>query len=108
MEACFDIDAMSGTLSRPLRSWPLRATRSRLLVTLLRSHQERAALAHRMAKHERANDRRTLAEHLERRAQDYHDVEIVKRLLRSGIVASGEVPGGGQGNIASDDIEKQG
>ena len=67
----------------------------RLLGTLLRSHQERAALAHRMAKHERANDRQRLAEHLERRARDYeHDVEIVKKLLRSGVVASGEVRGG--------------
>lgn len=74
----------------------------RLLGTLLRSHQERAALAHRMARHERANGRQTLADHLESRARDYeHDVEIMKKLLRSGEVASGETPDGGQGKIAA-------
>jgi two-component system, chemotaxis family, protein-glutamate methylesterase/glutaminase len=56
----------------------------RLLGTLLRSHQERAALAHRMAGHERANERHALARHLESRARDYeHDVEIMKKLLRN-------------------------
>lgn len=59
----------------------------RLLGTLLRSHQERAALAHRMATHERANDRHALADQLEVRARDYEDdVEIMKKLLRSGEV----------------------
>jgi two-component system chemotaxis response regulator CheB len=83
----------------------------RLLGTLLRSHQERAALAHRMAKNERANDRQRLAEHLERRARDYeHDVEIVKKLLRSGVVASGEGPDGdgGQGTIAAYENQEKG
>lgn len=81
----------------------------RLLGTLLRSHQERAALAHRMAKHERAKERQTLAENLERRARDYeHDVEIMKKLLRSGEVASGEAPDGGQGNIATYDDQEKG
>jgi two-component system chemotaxis response regulator CheB len=62
----------------------------RLLGTLLRSHQERAALARRMAEHERANERHTLAGNLELRAGDYeHDVEIMKKLLRSGMVGSG-------------------
>lgn len=57
----------------------------RLMGTLLRSHQERAALAHRMAEHERSNDRHSLAEQLARRAQDYEDdVTIMKKLLRSG------------------------
>lgn len=79
----------------------------RLLGTLLRSHQERAALAHRMAEHERAKDRQMLAERLEHRARDYeHDVEIMKKLLRSGEVASGEAPDGGQGDIATYDHEK--
>ena len=81
----------------------------RLLGTLLRSHQERAALAHRMARHERANDRQTLAEHLERRARDYeHDVEIMKKLLRSGEVASGETPGAGRGSVAAYEDQEKG
>lgn len=81
----------------------------RLLGTLLRSHQERAALAHRMAKHERANDRQMLAEHLERRAQDYErDVEIMRELLRSGEGASGETPDAGQGAIAAHDDREKG
>jgi len=81
----------------------------RLLGTLLRSHQERAALAHRMAKHERANDRQTLAEHLEVRARDYeHDVEIMKKLLRSGEVAAHEAPDGGQGNGAAYEEQESG
>jgi len=73
----------------------------RLLGTLLRSHQERAALAHRMAKHERASERHALAERLERRARDYeHDVEIMRTLLRSGEAGSGTTPDQGEGRIA--------
>lgn len=73
----------------------------RLLGTLLRSHQQRAALAHRMAKHERANQRHALARHLEGRANDYeHDVEIMKRLLRSGEAGSGGTPDQAEGMVA--------
>lgn len=62
----------------------------RLLGTLLRSHQERAALVSRMANHERANERHALADHLERRARDYEQgVQIMKKLLRSGEAGSG-------------------
>jgi two-component system chemotaxis response regulator CheB len=69
----------------------------RLLGTLLRSHQERAALAH----HERHNQRHALAQHLERRASDYeHDVEIMKKLLRSGEASSGGTPGQAEGSVA--------
>jgi two-component system chemotaxis response regulator CheB len=57
----------------------------RLVGALLRSHQERAALAHRMAVHERARDRHALADHIEGRARDYdNDVEIMKKLMRNG------------------------
>lgn len=74
----------------------------RLLGTLLRSHQERAALAHRMAEHERASERHSLAEHLEKRALDYeHDVEIMKTLLRSGEAGSGTTPDRGEESIAA-------
>lgn len=72
----------------------------RLVGTLLRSHQERAALAHRMARHERANDRHVLADQLEGRARDYEDdVEIMKKLLRSGEAGSG-TPERPQGSMA--------
>jgi two-component system chemotaxis response regulator CheB len=81
----------------------------RLLGTLLRSHQERAALAHRMAKHERANDRQVLAEHLQGRARDYeHDVEIMKKLLRSGDVASSDASDRGQGTVAAYEDQEKG
>jgi two-component system chemotaxis response regulator CheB len=73
----------------------------RLLGTLLRSHQERAALAHRLAKHERANARHALAEHLESRGRDYeHDVEIMKKLLRSGEAGAGMSPDRGEESVA--------
>ncbi len=74
----------------------------RLLGTLLRSHQERAALANRMAKHERANARNALAEHLESRARDYeHDVKIMRKLLRSGEAGSGRTPERGEESISA-------
>jgi len=57
----------------------------RLMGTLLRSHQERAALAHRMADHERAQERHALADRLECRAREYDDDgEIMKELMRDG------------------------
>ena len=72
----------------------------RLLGTLLRSHQERAALAQRMAEHERGNDRHALAQHFELRARDYeHDVKIMKELLRNGAAGSG----GGHAGPGSED-----
>jgi two-component system, chemotaxis family, protein-glutamate methylesterase/glutaminase len=73
----------------------------RLLETLLRSHQERAALTQRMAERERANDRHALAQHLEKRARDYeHDVEIMRKLLRSGEAGSGGAPDQAEGSVA--------
>lgn len=57
----------------------------RLLGTLLRSHQERAALAQRMSDNERLQGRQDLADRLSRRAVDYdHDAQLMKRLLRNG------------------------
>jgi two-component system chemotaxis response regulator CheB len=57
----------------------------RLLGTLLRSHQERAALARRMADHERNNGRTRLADLLASRAGDYEeDAELVRTLIRNG------------------------
>jgi two-component system chemotaxis response regulator CheB len=54
-----------------------------LLGRLLRSHQERAALARRMAEKERAHGRDILAEQLQRRAGEYaEDAELMKALMR--------------------------
>ena len=54
----------------------------RLLWTLLRNHQERAALARRMAEQERLRHRGSLARQLQARAHDYeNDAELVRRLL---------------------------
>ncbi|MBI2735125.1 MAG: chemotaxis protein CheB [Rhodospirillales bacterium] len=74
----------------------------RLLGTLLRSHQERAALTNRMAKHERANEHHALADHLESRARDYeHDVKIMRKLLRSGEAGSGATSQRGEESISA-------
>ena len=57
----------------------------RLLNTLLRSHQERAALARRIAERQRADGRNVLADQFERRAGEYdEDVQLVKGLMRNG------------------------
>jgi two-component system chemotaxis response regulator CheB len=57
----------------------------RLLGTLQRSHQERAALARRMANQGRAEGRPHLAADLDRRAREYdEDAELVRSLMRNG------------------------
>jgi two-component system chemotaxis response regulator CheB len=56
----------------------------RTLWTLLRAHQERAALARRMAEQERGQNR-GLAADLEGRARDYEAAaDLVRNLLREG------------------------
>ena len=58
----------------------------RLLGTLLRSHQERAALARRMSVYERTQGREGLADQLSQRAFDYdRDAQLMKELLRNGL-----------------------
>jgi two-component system chemotaxis response regulator CheB len=65
----------------------------RLLGTLLRAHQERAGLAHRMADHERRSGRGGLADRLARRANDYDDdAQLLKALMRNGGVDGDVVP----------------
>lgn len=57
----------------------------RLLGTLLRAHQERAALARRMAEHERRSGRNTLSDQLARRAAEYDDdARLLRSLIRNG------------------------
>ncbi|SJZ83316.1 two-component system, chemotaxis family, response regulator CheB [Enhydrobacter aerosaccus] len=57
------------------------------LTRLQRSHQERAALARRMAESERAEERHHLADELERRADGYdEDALLVQHLMRTGFV----------------------
>jgi two-component system chemotaxis response regulator CheB len=61
-----------------------RAEVDSLMEKLLRSHQERAALARRMAKEERRRNRGPLADLLEGRAKEYDNAaELVRRLARS-------------------------
>ena len=67
----------------------------RLLGALLRSHQERAALAWRMAEKERACGRERLALQFEQRAGEYaQDAELVKGLLNNGEAGSDMVTNG--------------
>ena len=63
-----------------------------LLWTLMRTHQERAALARRMAEQERAQNRDDLAQQLQAKAQGYdEDATVIRRLLRDApAVAEGE------------------
>jgi two-component system chemotaxis response regulator CheB len=62
----------------------------RMLGTLQRAHQERAALARRMAAQERAGERHNLADQLESRARDYEDdARLVMGLIRNGFGTAG-------------------
>jgi two-component system, chemotaxis family, protein-glutamate methylesterase/glutaminase len=59
------------------------ASAEEMLWSLMRVHQERAALARRMAEEERARFRHAAAEELQQRARGYdEDAEIVRGLLR--------------------------
>jgi two-component system chemotaxis response regulator CheB len=61
----------------------------RMLGTLQRAHQERAAFARRMAEQERAEQRHTLADRLETRAREYEeDAKLVLELIRNGFGAA--------------------
>jgi two-component system chemotaxis response regulator CheB len=54
-----------------------------MLESLMRSHQQRAALAHRMAEQERGRNRVSLAGQLEGRAREYEeDAEVIRRMVR--------------------------
>lgn len=71
----------------------------RMLGTLQRAHQERAALARRMAAQERAVERHNLADQLEQRAHEYEeDARLVLGLIREGFGSS----------VADDDSGKAG
>ena len=53
-----------------------------MLWSLMRTHQERAELARRMAAKEAADRRPELAKQLEQRASEYEeDAEVVRRLI---------------------------
>jgi two-component system chemotaxis response regulator CheB len=59
-----------------------------LLWSLMRAHQERAALARRMAEQERAQNRDDLARQLQGRAEGYdEDAAVIRSLLRDSAVA---------------------
>jgi two-component system, chemotaxis family, protein-glutamate methylesterase/glutaminase len=66
----------------------------RMLGSLQRSHQERAALARRMADLEREEDRHNLADRLELRAREYEeDAQLVMQLMRRGFGQAGGAEG---------------
>ena len=70
----------------------------RMLDTLQRAHQERAALARRMAEQERAEQRHSLADQLETRAREYDDdAKLMMGLMRNGF-----------GRVAEQEVEKAG
>ena len=61
----------------------------RMLGTLQRAHQERAALARRMAQQGRAEQRHKLADQLETRAREYDDdAKLMMGLMRNGVGAA--------------------
>jgi two-component system chemotaxis response regulator CheB len=61
----------------------------RTLGHLQRTHQERAALARRMADMERADDRHDVAEQFELRAREYEEgAKLVMQLMRGGLGAA--------------------
>jgi two-component system chemotaxis response regulator CheB len=63
----------------------------RMLGTLQRAHQERAALTRRMAQQERIEERHRLADRLEKRAREYDDdARLVMELIRNGFAAAGD------------------
>jgi two-component system chemotaxis response regulator CheB len=59
-----------------------------LLWSLMRAHQERAALARRMAEQERARNRDSLAQQLQAKAQSYdEDAAVIRGLLQDDAIA---------------------
>ncbi len=80
----------------------------RLLGTLLRSHQERAALAQRMSRHERSQGREALAEQLARRAVEYDsDAQLMKKLLKDGGQDGEVVTSQGLRSVAENESEER-
>jgi two-component system chemotaxis response regulator CheB len=72
--------------------------------TLQRRHQERAALARRMAERERRWSRPGLADQLEARAREYEeDARLVRKLLRSGGGKAGSIDRTSGGNALQDE-----
>ena len=80
----------------------------RLLGTLQRSHQERAALARRMADKGRAEGRSQLASEFEKRAREYdEDAELVKSLMRNGDLGAGVVTKSSIRSLSPDEEEER-
>jgi two-component system chemotaxis response regulator CheB len=76
----------------------------RMLDTLQRAHQERAALARRMAAQERAEQRHRLADQLETRAREYDDdAKLVMGLIRNGFGADANDDAGKAGGNGKDE-----
>lgn len=72
------------------------------LEKLQRAHQERAALARKMAERQRIGRRHNLAEQLEARARGYEeDAALVQELIRTGFGGAGDATREGSGDPAA-------
>ena len=78
-----------------------------MLETLLRSHEERAALAHLMAERERGRNRNSLAGQLEGRAREYEeDAEVIRRMVSRHDDRHGATGRESEGSTRTDDGDK--
>jgi two-component system chemotaxis response regulator CheB len=80
----------------------------RMLETLLRTHQERAALVRRLAQKERKHRNGSLAEQFEARALEYeHDAEVVRRLARHRRFDTGSATAGDEGELLRNEAAEE-
>jgi two-component system chemotaxis response regulator CheB len=80
----------------------------KMMETLLRSHRERAALVHHMAKQERGLHNDSLARQLEARAKEYdEDAELVRQLARHPTFRGRAHDGGEAGDILTNEAAQE-
>jgi two-component system chemotaxis response regulator CheB len=80
----------------------------RMLESLLRSHQERAALVRRMAENERSQNNLSLARQLEARAVGYEqDARLVGRLARHRRIDADAAAGGDEGTLLTHEAARE-
>jgi len=80
----------------------------KMMETLLRSHRERAALVHHMAKQERGLHNDSLARQLEARAKEYdEDAELVRQLARHPTFRGRGHDGGEAGDILTNEAAQE-
>jgi two-component system chemotaxis response regulator CheB len=80
----------------------------KFLESLLRSHQERAALVRRLAQKERSLKNNSLAEQFEARAKEYeHDAEVVSRMAQHRRADPGPMSGWDEGELLSNEATEE-